>query len=65
MQRPDWAASLMLAASVPMKVAQETLGYSSIGLTTDTYTSMYPQVAIEAAEAAATIGHAAPWPIRL
>ncbi len=39
----------MPAAGVPMKVVQETLGHSSIGLTADTYTSVYPQVAVEAA----------------
>ncbi len=45
------AASLMLAAGVPMKVVQETLGHSTIGLTADTYTSVYPEVAAEAAAA--------------
>ncbi|MEN3271225.1 MAG: hypothetical protein V7646_8119 [Pseudonocardia sp.] len=49
------AASLMLAAGVQMKVVQETLGHSSIGLTADTYTSVYPEVAAEAAEAAAAL----------
>lgn len=38
-----------------MKVVQETLGHSSIGLAADTYTSVYPQVAVEAAEAAVKI----------
>ena len=41
----------MPAAGAPMKVVQETLGHSSIGLTADTYTSVYPQVAADAAAA--------------
>jgi integrase len=47
------AASLMLAAGVPAKVVQETLGHSTVGLTLDTYTSVYTEVAAEAAEATA------------
>lgn len=49
------AASLMLAAGVPMKVVQETLGHSSSAITADTYTSVFPTVAAEAAEAAAAL----------
>lgn len=49
------AASLMLAAGIPMKVVQETLGHSSSVLTADTYTSVFPQVAAAAAEAAAAL----------
>jgi integrase len=49
------AASLMLAAGVPAKVVQETLGHSSIALTLDTYTSVFTEVAAEAAEAAAAM----------
>jgi len=49
------AASLMLAAGVAPKVVQETLGHSSITLTLDTYTSVYDEVAAEAAEAAAAL----------
>ncbi len=49
------AASLMLAAGVSMKVVQETLGHSMMSLTSDTYTSVYPVVAAEAAEAAAAM----------
>ncbi len=45
----------MLAAGVPAKVVQETLGHSTIGLTLDTYTSVYSEVAAEAAEAAAAL----------
>jgi integrase len=48
------AASLMLAAGVPMKVVQETLGHSSVTLTADTYTSVFHEVAASAAEAVAT-----------
>lgn len=43
------AASLMLAAKVDMKVVQETLGHANITTTSNTYTSVYPEVA--AAEA--------------
>jgi integrase len=49
------AASIMLAAGVPMKVVQEQLGHSSSTITADTYTSVYPTVAAEAAEAAAAM----------
>ncbi|MGH3783028.1 MAG: tyrosine-type recombinase/integrase [Pseudonocardiaceae bacterium] len=49
------AASLMLAAGVDLKVVQETLGHSSITLTSDTYTSVYPEVAAAAADAAASL----------
>lgn len=49
------AASLMLAAGVDMKVVSETLGHSTLGLTADTYTSVFPQVAAEAAERIAAI----------
>ncbi|WP_433505461.1 site-specific integrase [Pseudonocardia halophobica] len=49
------AASLMLAAGVPMKVVQETLGRSSVALTADTYTSVFHEVASNAAEAVAAL----------
>jgi integrase len=49
------AASLMLAAGVDLKVVQETLGHSSLTLTSDTYTSVYPAVATAAADAAAAL----------
>ncbi|GAA4863957.1 site-specific integrase [Saccharopolyspora cebuensis] len=49
------AASLMLAAGVDMKVVQETLGHSQLAITADTYTSVYPTVAAEAAAAAAAL----------
>ncbi|MGE0300301.1 MAG: tyrosine-type recombinase/integrase [Pseudonocardia sp.] len=54
------AASLMLAGGVDMKVVQETLGHSNIALTANTYTSVYPEVATAAAEAAARIVPRAP-----
>jgi integrase len=44
------AASLMLAAGVPMKVVSETLGHSTVKITSDTYTSVFPDVSISAAE---------------
>ena len=49
------AASLMLAGGASMKAVQETLGHSNIGLTANTYTSIYPEVATAAAEAAVRI----------
>ncbi|MGH3912134.1 MAG: tyrosine-type recombinase/integrase [Pseudonocardiaceae bacterium] len=47
------AASLMLVAGVDLKVVQETRGHSSITLTSDTCTSVYPAVATAAADAVA------------
>lgn len=49
------AASVMLASGSPMKVVQETLGHSTIQLTADTYTSVFPQLAAAEAEAAAAV----------
>lgn len=49
------AASLMLAAGVPMKVVSETLGHSSLGITADTYSSVFSEVAAAAAEATAAL----------
>jgi hypothetical protein len=49
------AASLALAAGVPMKVVSEQLGHSSIQITSDIYSSVLPQVAQAAAEAAADL----------
>lgn len=49
------AATIALAAGVDRKVVQEMLGHASIGLTSDTYTSVLPEVAHEAAEAAARL----------
>ena len=45
------AASLALAAGVPLKVVSEQLGHSSLAITADTYTSILPTVAQAAAEA--------------
>ncbi|MCP3017356.1 site-specific integrase [Nocardiopsis dassonvillei] len=44
------AATLALAAGVELKVVQAMLGHASIVLTADTYSSVLPQVAREAAE---------------
>ena len=44
------AASLALAAGVPLKVVSDQLGHSSITITADTYTSVLPAVAHDAAE---------------
>ena len=49
------AATIALAAGTEMKVVQEMLGHSSISLTSDTYTSVLPELAREAAEAAARL----------
>ncbi|WP_312024966.1 tyrosine-type recombinase/integrase [Kibdelosporangium aridum] len=57
------AATLALAAGADMKIVQEMLGHSSITITSDTYTSVLPQVAQDAAEAAARLvprAHARP-----
>ena len=45
----------MLAAGVPLKVVSTTLGHSSLSITSDTYTSVFPEVAAAAAEAAAAL----------
>ena len=47
------AASLMLAADVDVKIVSETLGHSDTRITRDTYQSIMPKVAAEAAEATA------------
>jgi integrase len=44
------AATLALAAGAELKVVQAMLGHASIVLTADTYSSVLPQVAREAAE---------------
>jgi integrase len=49
------AATLALAGGADIKVVQAMLGHSSITLTADTYTSVLPQVARAAAEAAAAV----------
>jgi integrase len=45
------AASLMLAAGVPLKVVSETLGHSSIAITADVYAHVTPELRREAADA--------------
>jgi integrase len=49
------AASLALAAGADLKVVQDMLGHSSIVLTADTYTSVLPEVARQAAEDTAAL----------
>jgi integrase len=49
------AATLSLAAGVHMKAIQVLLGHSSYKLTADTYTSVLPQLELEAADAALAI----------
>lgn len=44
------AASLMLAAGVPAKVASERLGHSSIAITPDTYSHVMPAPEQDAAD---------------
>jgi hypothetical protein len=44
-----------LAAGVDIKVVQEQLGHSSRAITSDTYTTVLPEVARAAAEATAAI----------
>lgn len=49
------AATLMLAAGADLKVVQDLLGHASIVLTADTYTSVLPELARDAAEATAEL----------
>ncbi|WP_344907920.1 site-specific integrase [Actinomadura meridiana] len=49
------AATLMLAGGADMKLVQALLRHSSLAITADTYTSVLPEVAREAAEAAAAL----------
>lgn len=49
------AATLMKAAGIDTKVISEALGHSSRAITDDTYTSVFVEVAREAAEAAAAL----------
>ena len=49
------AASLLLASGANMKEVQETLGHSNMSLTANTYTSIYPELSVAAAEAAVAI----------
>jgi len=47
--------STSLAAGVDIKVVQEQLGHSSRAITSDTYTTVLPEVARAAAEATAAL----------
>jgi integrase len=49
------AASLMLAAGVDIKIVQHTLGHVTSAYTRDTYTSVYPHLARDAAENTAAL----------
>jgi integrase len=49
------AASLALQAGTSLKVIQDQLGHSSIVLTADTYVSVEPELARDAAEATAAL----------
>jgi integrase len=49
------AASLSLAAGTDLKIVQDMLGHASIVLTADTYTSVLPDTAHQAAEATARL----------
>ncbi|MBB5435225.1 integrase [Nocardiopsis composta] len=56
------AASLSLAAEVDVKVVSAELGHSSTWFTQDTYQSVFPEVAREAAEATAALVRAGAGP---
>jgi hypothetical protein len=49
------AATLMKAAGIDTKLISEMLGHSSRAITDDTYTSVFVEVAREAAEATAAL----------
>lgn len=50
-----FAATLMLAAGVDIKVVQETLGHSNSAITRDTYTSVFTELKHAAVNAAAAL----------
>lgn len=50
-----FAATLHLAAGVDIKIVQDMLGHSSRAITSDTYTTVLPEVARAGAEAAAAL----------
>ena len=45
----------MLAAGIDIKIVQHTLGHVTSAYTRDTYTSVYPQLAKDAAENTAAL----------
>jgi site-specific recombinase XerD len=45
----------MLAAGIDIKIVQHTLGHVTSAYTRDTYTSVYPQLARDAAENTAAL----------
>jgi integrase len=49
------SATLSLLGKVDMKVISETLGHARSSFTSDTYTSVLPEVALAAAEAVASV----------
>ncbi|MFG2006712.1 tyrosine-type recombinase/integrase [Spirillospora sp. NPDC048911] len=49
------AATVMLAAGIDIKIVQEILGHSDRAITSDTYTSVLPELAAEAITAAADV----------
>ncbi|MYY10057.1 tyrosine-type recombinase/integrase [Streptomyces sp. SID4919] len=49
------AATLARAAGADLKVIQEMLGHSSVAITADTYTSLFPEADLAIAEAAARL----------
>ncbi|MGI8333599.1 tyrosine-type recombinase/integrase [Actinomadura scrupuli] len=57
------AATLALAARVDMKVISETLGHARSAFTADTYTSILPELAKQAAEATAAVVPRRPGPL--
>jgi integrase len=44
------SATLLMAAGVHPKIAQERLGHSQIGITLDTYSHVVPTLQLEAAD---------------
>jgi integrase len=57
------AATLALAAHTDLKIIQYTLGHASIITTADTYTSVLPEVAHQAAQAVADLIVSSAWQI--
>lgn len=49
------AATLALAARTDLRIVQDMLGHTSYALTADTYTTVLPEVAFQAARATACL----------